>query len=69
MNSQESATTYYSDVGHDLWMGVTVASAPVNPLITDWVVYNSVKVLLDHGIFVYQVLHQPLRNEWTGVWD
>ena len=69
VNSQDSVPTYHSDVGHVSWIDVSVASAPVIPLIVDWAVRDSVEVLSDHRLIVGQLLHRPMRRECRVVRD
>ena len=69
VNSQESAPTYRSDVGHTSWIDVSAASAPVIPLIADWAVCDSVEVISDHRLIVSQLLHRPMRRECRVVRD
>ena len=69
VKSQESAPTYHSDMGHDSWIDVSAASAPVIPWIVDWAVCDSVEVLSDHRLIVGQLLHRPTRYACRVVRD
>ena len=69
VNSQESAPTYHSDMGHASWIDVSAASAPVIPWIADWAVCDSVEVLSDHRLIVGQLLHRPMRHACRVVRD